>query len=145
MADDGERRRRRVRRLQRYALNPAVKLAAWAGVLPGYVVIETKGRRTGKRRRNVVGMHLEGSTGWVVAEHGRHAGYVRNLDADPDVRIRIRRRWHGARAYVDDRDDAQARLDAFGRPGHAAAVRRFGTELTTVRFEFPTSAPEGDA
>ncbi len=126
-------------------LNPPVKLAVWAGLLPGYVLVETRGARTGKRRRNVVGMHLDGNSGWVVTEHGRHAGYVRNLDADPEVRVRIRRRWRRARAYVVDEDDAQARLDAFDRPSHAAVVRRFGTELTTVRFEFPTKAPPGDA
>jgi deazaflavin-dependent oxidoreductase (nitroreductase family) len=125
-ADDGsQRRRRRVRLLQRYLLNPPMKLMAWAGLLPGHVLIETRGRRTGKRRRNVVGMHLEGTTGWVVAEHGRHAGYVRNLAADPDVRVRIGRSWRPARAHVVDDDDPQTRLDTFGRHSHAAAVRRF--------------------
>lgn len=128
-----------MRRLQRYLLNPPVKLLAWAGLLPGHVVVETRGSRSGKRRRNVVGMYREGNIGWVVAEHGRHSGYVRNLDANPEVRVRIARRWHRARAHVDESDDAQARLDRFGRRIHAAAVRRFGTELTTVRFEFVPS------
>ncbi|HEX2192296.1 MAG TPA: nitroreductase/quinone reductase family protein [Acidimicrobiales bacterium] len=136
MDDQEARRRRRIRLLQRYLLNPPVKLLAWAGLLPDHVLIETRGRRSGKRRRNVVGMHLEGSTGWVVAEQGRHAGYVRNLTADPEVRVRLRRRWRPAQARVVDDDDVEARLDAFRSRSHAAAVRRFGTELTTVRVDF---------
>ncbi len=134
--DARDRRRRRVRLVQRYVLNPPMKVMAWAGLLPGYLLIETKGRRTGRRRRNVVGMYLEGNTGWVVAEHGRAAGYVGNLEANPDVRVRMGRTWRRARAQIVESDDAEARLDAFGRRSHAAAVRRFGTELTTVRFDF---------
>ena len=124
--------------MQRYVLNPPMKVLVWAGVVPGHVLVETKGRRSGRRRRNVVGMHVEGDTGWVVAEQGRHAGYVRNLQANAEVRVRVARRWRRAHAEVVDGDDPQARLDTFGRRSHAAAVRRFGTELTTVRFDFPS-------
>lgn len=116
-------------------------MMVWAGLLPGHVLIETKGRRSGKRRRNVVGMHVDGDTGWVVAEQGRHAGYVRNLATDPDVRVRRERRWRCAQAHVVDDDDPQARLETFGRRSHAAAVRRFGTELTTIRVDFGASGP----
>jgi deazaflavin-dependent oxidoreductase (nitroreductase family) len=138
MSDEAEheqRKRQRVRLVQRYLLNPPVKLAVWAGLVPGYVLVETRGRRTGRRRRTVVGMKLDDNTGWVVAEQGRHAGYVRNLDADPQVRVRLGRRWRRARAHVVADDDPQARLPSFGRSSHAANVRRFGTSLTTVRFD----------
>jgi deazaflavin-dependent oxidoreductase (nitroreductase family) len=135
MDDAGAAKRRWVRPLQRYVLNPPVKAATWAGLVPGHVLVETTGRRTGRRRRTVVGMHVEGGTGWVVAEQGRHAGYVANLVASPDVRVRRHGRWRPARATVVVDDDASARLDGFGRRSHAAAVRRFGTELTTVRFD----------
>ena len=139
MADnDGNRTRRWVRLLQRYVLNPPMKLAVWAGLIPGLVLVETRGRRSGKRRRNVVGMLLDdgGGTGWVVAEQGRHAGYVSNIEADPQVRVRISRRWRDARAEVLPDDDPEARLATFGRRSHEASVRRFGTDLTTVRFDF---------
>ena len=135
MDDTDRTRRRRTRVFQRYLLNPPVKMAVWAGLAPGYVLVETTGRRSGKRRRNVVGMKLDGNTGWVVAEQGRHAGYVSNLSADPAVRVRLRARWRAANATVLDDDDPQARLDTFGRPTHAATVRRFGTDLTTIRFD----------
>jgi hypothetical protein len=71
-----------------------------------------------------------------VAEHGRHAGYVRNLEADPSVRVRVARTWRTAQAFVDTGDDPQARLEQFARPGHANAVRRFGTDLLTIRLDF---------
>jgi deazaflavin-dependent oxidoreductase (nitroreductase family) len=132
-------KRRRVRVLQRYLLNPPVMVAVWAGLVRGYVLIETQGRRTRKRRRTVVGMDIEGSTGWVIAEQGRHAGYVRNIEVYPNVRVRIGRRWRPARACLVLDDDPQARLLAFNRPTHAATIRRFGTDLVSVRVDF-TSA-----
>lgn len=132
-------RRKRIRLVQRYLLNPPVKILAWLGVLPGHALIETHGRRSGKRRRTVVGIHVEDGTGWIVAEQGRHAGYVRNLQSDPNVRVRLRGRWRDARAAVVADDDPEQRLDSFGRRSHASAVRRFGTDLTTVRVELSTS------
>lgn len=138
-----ERKRRWVRVAQRHLLNPPVKLLVWVGLVPGHVLLETRGRRTGKRRTTVVGMHLEGSTGWVVAEQGRHAGYVRNLQSEPAVRIRQGRRWRAARAVVVPGDDAEARLESFGRRSHAAAVRRFGTDLTTIRVDLAAPTDPG--
>jgi deazaflavin-dependent oxidoreductase (nitroreductase family) len=123
-----------VRALQRYLFNPPMKLMVLAGLVPGQVLIETRGRRTGKRRTTVVGIHVEGATGWIVAEHGRHAGYVRNIEADPAVRVRSSRRWQSARAEVVPEDDPRARLEVFPRR-HAAAVRRFGTDLTSIRVD----------
>jgi deazaflavin-dependent oxidoreductase (nitroreductase family) len=128
-------RRRRTILLQRYVLNPPVKLLAWGGVLPGHALIETHGRRTGRRRRTVVGTHVDDGTVWIVAEHGRHAGYVRNLRSDPNVMVRLRGRWRDGHAEVVAGDDPDARLDSFGRRSHASAVRRFGTDLMTVRVD----------
>lgn len=133
-ADDAARRRR-VRLVQRWALNPPMKAATWLGLVPGHVLIETTGRRSGRHRRIVVGMHLDDDVGWMVAEQGRHAGYVRNLEANPRVRVRVQRRWRSATAFIVDGDDPQARLDSFAMARHAAAVRRFGTELLTVRVD----------
>jgi deazaflavin-dependent oxidoreductase (nitroreductase family) len=134
--DSAMQKRRRVRWIQRYLVNPPAKVAVWCGLVPGFVLVETTGRRSGKRRRNVVGMHTEGDIGWVVAEHGRHAGYVRNLEANPGVRIRIHRRWRPAHARIVDDDDPQVRLSSFERRAHESAVRRFGTDLLTIQFEF---------
>jgi deazaflavin-dependent oxidoreductase (nitroreductase family) len=137
-SDGSARRRRRVRLAQRYVMNPPMKAATWMGWSTGHVLVETRGRRSGRRRRTIVGMRLDGDTGWVVAEQGRHAGYVRNLSVDPHVRVRIARRWRAAVATMVAGDDPSARLDSFGRASHAAAVRRFGADLLTVRFDFGT-------
>ena len=136
MRHGDDAKRRRVRLLQRYVLNPPVLLATRVGLVPGYVLVETRGRRTGRRRRTVVGMDIANGTGWVVAEQGRRAGYVRNLETEPHVRVCVRGRWRPARASVVPEDDVDARLAGFGRRGHAATVRRFGTDLLTVRFDF---------
>lgn len=121
--------------MQRYLLNPPVKVAVWLGLGPGYVLLETTGARTGKRRRNVVGMNVAGTAGWLVSEQGRYAGYVNNLRAHPHVRVRRHARWRAARASVVTDDDVDARLASFSRV-QAATVRRFGTDLMTVRVDF---------
>jgi deazaflavin-dependent oxidoreductase (nitroreductase family) len=142
-AVDDATRRRRVRFVQRWILNPPMKAATWLGLVPGHVLIETIGRVSGKRRRNVVGMHVDGDVGWIVEEQGRHSGYVRNVEANPQVRVRVRRRWRTATAVVVVDDDPQARLDTFAMARHAAAVRRFGTDLLTVRIDLaPGAGPD---
>src|SRR5437764_14195654 len=102
--DGDAARRRRTVRLQRYVLNPPMKLLTWLGVSPRHVLIETTGRVSGKRRRTIVGAHRDGATLWIVAEQGRHAGYVRNLEATPSVRVRLRGRWRDATAMIVDDD-----------------------------------------
>jgi deazaflavin-dependent oxidoreductase (nitroreductase family) len=131
---DVERKRRRVRLLQRCLSNPPVRLAVRFGLLPGYVLVETIGRRTGKRRRTVVGAIRDEDVLWVVAEQGEHAGWVRNIEATPSVRVLIDRHWRRATAAVDEADDPQARLERFGRPTHARNVRRYGTSFRSVRI-----------
>jgi hypothetical protein len=51
--------------------------------LPGYALLQTKGRKTGKPRRTPVGDGRIGKQFWLVAEHGMKAGYVRNIERDP--------------------------------------------------------------
>jgi deazaflavin-dependent oxidoreductase (nitroreductase family) len=115
--------------------NPLVKLAARAGLpLPGIAILETTGRKTGQPRRTPVGRHVDGDTCWIVAEHGRKAAYVRNIEADPRVRIRIGRRWRTGTAHVLPNDDTRARQRAMSAV-MAASVRLMGTDLLTVRID----------
>ena len=80
-----------VHTLQKFLLNPPIKLAlAMRLPLPGYALLETKGRKTGKLRRTPVGDGRIGNEFWLVAEHGMKAGYVRNIERDPRV-LAIRR------------------------------------------------------
>jgi hypothetical protein len=58
-----------VHTLQKYFLNPPIKLAlAMSLPLPGYALLETKGRKTGKPRRTPVGDGRIGNEFWLVAE-----------------------------------------------------------------------------
>jgi hypothetical protein len=68
-------KRRIVHALQKYLLNPPITLLLALGLAPpGYALLETIGRKTGKPRRTPVGDGRVGSQFWIVAEHGRKAG-----------------------------------------------------------------------
>lgn len=135
-----------VHALQKYVLNPPIKLLFAFGIVPpGYALLETIGRETGKARRTPVGDARVGNRFWIVSEHGMKAGYVRNIAANPRVRLKLRHglraSWHTGTAQVLPDDDARARqrLLADQLPSsrvNAAAVRLFGTELLTVRIDF---------
>lgn len=115
---------------QRWILNPVTKL--FAGFLPGLVLLETTGRRSGLPRRTPLGAHLDGTTLWIVAEHGWRANYVRNIQADPKVRVRIGRRWRPGTASVvlDDNPRKRLRLTP-----NDVLIRLVGTDLLTIRIE----------
>jgi deazaflavin-dependent oxidoreductase (nitroreductase family) len=140
-----ELKRRVVRVLARYVINPPVRVLLHLGVLPlGFALLETTGRRSGRPRRTPVGEGRVGQTFWIVAEHGHAASYVRNIDSDPRVRVKLRRglrsRWHDGVATVMDDDDPHARQRALMR-GHplralnAMVVRVMGTDLLTIRID----------
>ncbi len=117
-------------------MNPIVKLAFAARIIPpGYALLETIGRRSGKRRRTPVGYARKGDTVWIVAEHGRRAAYVRNIEANPRVRLKLGGRWRGGTADVLPDDDAEARLTQVGTSLSRAAVRVMRTQLVTVQIE----------
>lgn len=123
-----ERKRRIVTSFQKYALNPVAR--SLAGFV-GPALLETKGRRSGKPRRNPVGATLRDGTYWVVSEQGRHSSYVRNIEADPNVRIRHRGRWHKGTAHL--LPDEDPRRHARGLNG--LIVRLVGTDLLVVRID----------
>lgn len=123
---------------QKRVAHPPVRWSLLRGVpLPGYALPETTGRTSGRERRTPVGDGLEGDTFWIVAEHGRRAAYVRNIGADPHVRVRVRGRWRSGTAHVMPEDDPRERQRKLShRPSrrlNAAAVRALGTELLSVR------------
>jgi deazaflavin-dependent oxidoreductase (nitroreductase family) len=128
-------KQRRVRLVQRRLLKPPTRVLTYLGLLRHHAVLETTGRRTGRPRRTIVGIaRPSNSVLWIVAEHGRRAGYVRNLAAQPNVRIRVGRRWQRGVARLVENDDIDARLPDF-TPQHVDVIRRFGTEPCTLRVE----------
>jgi deazaflavin-dependent oxidoreductase (nitroreductase family) len=128
-------------------LNPLVRAAARAGVpLPGYVLLETTGRRSGQPRQVPVGKALEGDTLWVIAEHGLRAAYVRNIQADPRVRVRIGRRWCTGSAHVLSGDEWRECQRRIPNRFNSAVVRAMGTEQVTVRVDLdPAAGAPGSA
>jgi deazaflavin-dependent oxidoreductase (nitroreductase family) len=122
--------RRRILPVQNKLLNPLVAgLIARGLEPPTYAVLETVGRRTGQVRRVPVANGLDGDTFWLIAALGERSAYVRNLRADPRVRIKarptrlrdgLRSRWRTGTAHPLPDDDARARHRALGRgrPGY---------------------------
>ena len=104
------------------------------GALPGWAILETRGRKTGAPRETPVGNGLQGDTFWLVAEFGRHASYVRNIEADPRVRVCVGGMWRDGTAQLLPEDDPRARLRTLPRL-NAFAVRLVARDPLTVRID----------
>jgi deazaflavin-dependent oxidoreductase (nitroreductase family) len=117
-------------------LNPVMRRALEAGLVPrGWALLETTGRRSGRPRRVPVGDGLRGKHFWIVAEHGRHADYVRNIERDPRVRVKARGRWYTGTAHVLADDDPRERLRRLRRPLNDAGLRLMASEMLVVRID----------
>jgi deazaflavin-dependent oxidoreductase (nitroreductase family) len=108
--------------------NAVTNFALLAGVpRPPYnrsnaLIVETVGRRSGKRRRLPVGYLDDGGRIIVVVEDGSRAHWVRNaLEDGGRLRIFLRGAWRSARLRVLDADP-EAYLEKMSRV-HAAFVR----------------------
>ena len=124
--------------------NPVVKAAANAGIpLPFVVILETTGRKSGVPRRNPVGKAIVGDTLWIVAEHGLRAGYVRNISANPRVRVKIGRRWRTGTAHPMPDDDPRERQRRMPNRLNSASVRLMGSDLLTVRVDLDPAEAAG--
>jgi deazaflavin-dependent oxidoreductase (nitroreductase family) len=131
-----DRKRRLVTALQVRVLNPPIRALAARGLMPGVALLETIGRKSGQPRRTPVSNGFDPKTNmfWIVAEMGRKAAYVRNIEADPRVRVRVRGRWRSGVAHVLDGEDPRARLRSISRL-NASGVRALGTDLLVVRVD----------
>ncbi len=130
--------------LQTRVVNPIVKLAWGLGIpIPGDALLETTGRRTGRPRRTPVCDGLDGEIFWLVAQRGRRADWMRNIEANPRVRVKVsglRTDWRTGTAHILDDDDPRERLQILGR---ANLARRFcvrtskamSTSPLTVRID----------
>ena len=121
-------------------VNPGVRFMLERGIAPKSVaLLETVGRKSGQPRRTPVGNGLRGDTFWIVTEHGRRAAYVRNIEANPRVRVKVGRRWYEGTARVLHDDDPRERMRALGRPANDSMVRLMGTEHLTIRIDLDPS------
>jgi deazaflavin-dependent oxidoreductase (nitroreductase family) len=145
-----------VRTFQRYTLNPLFRLLLAVGINPlGLAILETRGHRTGRIRRNPVGNGRQGDSFWIIAEHGSLAGWVHNIRHDPRVRVRLRiglrYRWVSGIATVRPDEDPLARqrkIIAWHplRAYNAINVRALGADLLAVHVQLqlhPVQAAHG--
>ncbi|HEX6075766.1 MAG TPA: nitroreductase/quinone reductase family protein [Micromonosporaceae bacterium] len=115
------------------------RLTRWAlrrGLAPGaFALLETTGRRTGLPRHTPVGNGLDGDTFWLVAAHGSQSDYVRNILADPRVRVRVGRRWRDGTAVVLPGDDPDVRSRTLPYRWDAALGRLMASTPLTIRVD----------
>jgi len=102
-------------------------------------LLETRGRRSGQPRVTPVTNGLDGARFWIVTEHGMRSDYVRNLLADPHVRVKADGRWRSGVAHVVP-DDPQARLDKIATinpraRANTSIVRESATDLRVIRVD----------
>ena len=127
MPRPSERKYRVVAAFQR-RVNPLLRR------LPTQTVLETTGRTSGLPRRTPLGGRRVGDSFWLVSEFGERSQYVRNIKADPRVRVRLHGRWHTGTAHLLPDDDPVARLRGLPRL-NSAGVRVMGAGLLTVRVD----------
>lgn len=137
---------------QNKVVNPLLVALGECGLLPpSYALVETVGRRTGRPRRLPVANGLEGDTFWLIAGLGERASFVRNIRANPKVRIKARpghlrhgiaMRWRSGTAQPLPDDDAMGRHRHLGRgrPGYRLdgvllRVLGRGERMLTVRID----------
>jgi deazaflavin-dependent oxidoreductase (nitroreductase family) len=114
----------------------------WLGLLRNYGFLETTGRRTGQPRRALVALEREAGAVWVVALLGRRAAHARNVEANPNVRVRLDRRWYAGRAEIKSDDDAYARAMRSPYAIDRLWVRTFAQDPVSIRIQLLTRTRE---
>jgi deazaflavin-dependent oxidoreductase (nitroreductase family) len=135
--------------LQRSVINPLLRTAWRLGLgPPGDALLETTGRRTGRPRLTPICDGQDGDTFWVVTQLGRRSDYVRNIEANPRVRIKVRRgprtRWLSGTAHVVDAEDPRERQQIMARADFwrricVQATRRMSKSLLTIRIDLDSA------
>jgi deazaflavin-dependent oxidoreductase (nitroreductase family) len=116
--------------------NRLIRLALRGGFAPrAFALLETTGRRTGRPRHTPVGNGLDGDTFWLVAAHGTQADYVRNLQAEPRVRVKVGGTWRSGTAVALPADDPVARSRTLPHQWDAALGRMMASTPLTVRID----------
>jgi len=123
---------RRVVRIYQRLTAPMFRIAA--GFVPGFGLVETTGRRTGLPRRTPVGGRISAGAFWFVAGIGRETFYVRNIEANPRVRVTALGRWRTGTAHLLDEDDARRRM-FWVNPANGFFLLLAGGRRLTVRVD----------
>lgn len=102
--------------------------------MPFQTLLETTGHKSGQPRRTPLGGSRIGDQFWFVSEFGERSHYIRNIKANPNVRVRLNGRWHRGVAHLMPDDDPRERLKSLPQ-FNSMGVRTFGTNLLTVRVD----------
>ena len=129
--------------LDRWIINPIIRAGVEVGLAPrAFALLETTGRKTGRRRVVPVGNGLLGPEFWIVAQDGYDCAYVWNLVANPNVRVKVpRQKWTtGVATVVEGVDGLAKRREIDGHNGvsgrfDGVIFRAVCTELVTVRID----------
>ena len=114
---------------QKNVANPLMRL------MPFQTLLETTGRKSGEPRRTPLDGSRVGDQFWFVSEFGDKSQYVKNIQADPQVRVRLKGKWHSGTAHLVPEDDPHERLRSLPK-FNSFGVRTFGTNLLTIRVDF---------
>jgi deazaflavin-dependent oxidoreductase (nitroreductase family) len=137
------RKYRVVIRLERLS-NRMVRFGLRTGFAPrAFALLETTGRRTGLPRQTPVGSGLDGDTFWLIAAHGTQSDYVRNLQADPRVRVKAGGTWRSGTAVPLPADDAGARSRTLPHQWDKAIGRLTASDPLTIRIDLDPAADPG--
>ena len=112
--------------------NPPWKVVA--GRVPGFVLLETTGRRTGRKHQVPVGARLQEGSVWVVTAHASEVDYIKNIKADPAVRVQVIGRWRNGVARIVPDDDAPRRAIRLNLL-NGLFMRVASADLVTVRID----------
>ncbi|WNG94267.1 nitroreductase/quinone reductase family protein [Mycobacterium sp. ITM-2016-00318] len=113
---------------QRRVANPLMRR------LPIQTLLETTGRKSGQPRQTPLDGSKVGNEFWFVSEFGEKSQYVKNIKANPNVRVRLRGTWYTGIAHLVPDDDPHERLRSLPQ-FNSFGVRTFGTNLLTIRVE----------
>ena len=128
---------RRVMRVYWAVTNPLIR--PLAGRVPWWVLLETRGWRSGQVRRVplATGPH-DGQSMQLIAVHGQRAHWVRNIQTCSTVRVRHSWRWYEAEATVEElTPHVVSRFSAYARGG----PRLIGLDPVLVRLLLNTDEP----
>ena len=135
------RKRRASKALTAKVVNPVVRAVLERAPRDvGWVLLETTGRRTGRPRQTPVGNGLRGDDFWIITEHGWHADYVKNIERDPRVRVKLPDGWRAGTAEILPDDDPYARMRELGRPVNDTMLLLAGTEQLVIRVRLDPQA-----
>jgi deazaflavin-dependent oxidoreductase (nitroreductase family) len=107
------------------------------GLLAGhsFLLLETTGRSTGKKRLTPLGYVLQGHRFILQPLHGAKSHWIRNLKANSEVIVRIgRNRMHGTATVLSNTEDRRGALEAIASSNTSSGLiarKHFSLLLTT--------------